>query len=224
MNSLLKVLLAGLLISLLGTLPFGVLNITAFRISHAYGIQPALIFTSGVVLIELAYLRLTLFGSQWLSKQPWLGKLPWLGVLVFSVMALNSFWNIFFPAASLNNVLYADTPFLEGVLLSAVNPLQIPFWLAWNTVLTSKKILLTDRPHYTYYLVGAGLGTTAGLGVFIASGWLLSGNTTMDQTWMNIGITVLYTVCLIIQIIKLGKMKSAVSARGQIKQSGHLSN
>lgn len=223
MSSVVKVLLAGLLISLLGALPFGVLNITAFRISNAYGIQAAFIFTSGVVLVELAYLRLTLFGSQWLSKQPWLDKLPWLGVLIFTAMTLHSCWNIFSPAENLNEVLYADHFFLEGVLLSAINPLQIPFWLAWNTVLTSKRILLTDRLHYNYYLVGAGLGTTAGLGVFIASGWLLSGNS-MDQTWVNIGIAALYTGCLIFQVTRLCKMKPVVQIHEPVSKPDRISN
>src|SRR4051794_1589600 len=44
--------------------------------------------------------------------------------------------------------------FFSGMLLSALNPLHIIFWLGWNTVLIEKKILQKSKGNYSIYTIG----------------------------------------------------------------------
>ena len=52
---LLRVLVTGLFISFLGTLPLGTLNLAAMQISISDGIRPALYFALGALLVEIIY-------------------------------------------------------------------------------------------------------------------------------------------------------------------------
>jgi threonine/homoserine/homoserine lactone efflux protein len=60
--------------------------------------------------------------------------------------------------------------FVLGLLLSALNPLQFPFWMGWNTYLLDRKILNNNFNSYFFYMFGIGLGTLTGLMLFIFLG------------------------------------------------------
>lgn len=60
MSKHLKILFSGLFISLVGSLPFGTLNTTAFQIAALQNVSNALLFAVAVVLIELIVVRITL--------------------------------------------------------------------------------------------------------------------------------------------------------------------
>ena len=64
----LRLFMTGMLISFLGTLPMGTLNISAMQISLSDGIRPALYFSGGAVLVEIMYVRLTLVAMNWFRK------------------------------------------------------------------------------------------------------------------------------------------------------------
>ncbi|WP_339338693.1 MULTISPECIES: LysE family transporter [unclassified Croceitalea] len=173
----LKVLVAGLLISFLGALPLGSLNITAFDISASQNVQNALLFSFAAIFIELIYVRLTLWGSQKVKlNSKWIYLLLPLGVLLLLYLAISSFItavHIEDIATSKSILPKITSPILLGLLLSALNPLQVPFWLTWNKVLESKKILKHNTSSFTSYMFGIGAGTLTGLIVFIFAGKLI---------------------------------------------------
>jgi hypothetical protein len=100
--------------------------------------------------------------------------------------------------------------FLLGVMLSAISPMQIPFWFGWSTVLFAKNILLPKNSYYNIYIIGIGLGTLLGNFVFIFGGkWIvekLNGN----QNLMNWIIGGIFAVTAIIFLIKILIHKDAV--------------
>lgn len=174
MQNYLKVCFSGLLISFLGTLPLGTLNLTAFDIAASQGLVSAIWFSLAVVLVELVIVRLTLFGNErlHLSDKLMMYLLP-LGTLLLLYLSITSFLD----AASVSKVSSKvdllpqfQSTFVLGLLLSTLNPLQIPFWMAWNKVLEKKDILTASKSSYTFYLVGIGLGTMFGLSVFMVLG------------------------------------------------------
>lgn len=69
MLKLLQVLLIGLLVSFIGSLPLGTLNVAAMQISIASGIEAALFFLIGLFVSEMIYVRLSLVAMDWLRKQ-----------------------------------------------------------------------------------------------------------------------------------------------------------
>ena len=194
-----KVLGAGFLISWLGALPFGTLNITALDISATSGIQAALLFAIAAVSVELFYVRLSLLGNKkWTLNQQWVTPLLLLGALLLGYLAVSNFLT---PVSvepytiSTNKTAFQksiNSPILLGILLSALNPLQFPFWLTWNKVLTKKNILQHTRVSNILYMLGIGIGTFLALSLFIWMGSNLVSNYQVYAEYSNKIIGIIY--------------------------------
>jgi threonine/homoserine/homoserine lactone efflux protein len=101
-------------------------------------------------------------------------------------------------------------PFWTGVILSATNPLHIPFWLGWSTVLLNKKILLPNANHYNWYITGIAIGTILGFMVFIYGGNYMVGQITRHQNILNLAIGSVLLLTAIIQLKKIVTVPAAV--------------
>ncbi|WP_422861585.1 LysE family transporter [Flagellimonas sp. W118] len=174
MNKYAKIGFSGLLVSFLGALPLGTLNITAFDIAASQSLTSAIWFASAVVLVELIVVRLTLFGNERLQFGEKLSNylIPF-GIVLLLYLAIISFMasaQISEMGSKVNLLPQINSAFILGFLLSALNPLHIPFWMTWNKVLASKGILDTSKKSYALYITGIGIGSLMGLGVFIFAG------------------------------------------------------
>src|SRR6185369_11509681 len=169
---LLRIFGTGLFISFLGTLPLGTLNVAAMQISVTDGIRPAIYFVLGAMIVEIIYVRISLAGIDWVRKQEKIFRwLEWFTLLIVVALAVSSFIAAASPHAQ-KNIILSNTlhRFWLGVTMSAVNPMQIPFWFGWSTVLFTKNVLLPRNSFYNLYILGIGLGTLMGNCVFIFGG------------------------------------------------------
>jgi threonine/homoserine/homoserine lactone efflux protein len=215
MNQLLKIFLIGTLISFLGSLPLGTMNVAATHIAVQDGLYAALIFSAGAVLIEMAYARTALVGMNWISRQYKLFRLlEWLTVLLLFALAAGSL----LPAirmSGLGNALpvHAVHPFLLGVLLSATSPLHISFWFGWSTILLNKRILLPQNANYNIYVGGIGIGSMLGYAIFIFGGNYLVNKLKANQNILNWVIGSILLITAIIQLYKILYRPSALASR-----------
>lgn len=211
MHPLLRVFLTGMLVSFLGSLPLGTLNIAAMQISISDGIIGALLFSAGSLLVEIIYVRLSLVAMDWIRKQEKIFRiLEWVTLGIVLALAISSFYAALHPTVEKNIVLDSPLPkFVLGLTMSAVNPVQIPFWFGWSTVLFTKKVLLPRPDHYNVYIIGIGLGTLIGNCVFIFGGQLIAAKIKNNQHVLNWIIGGIFTVTAIIQIWRMAKKKSA---------------
>ena len=180
---LLRIFLTGLFISFLGTLPLGTLNIAAMQISVSDGIRPAILFALGALFVEVIYVRLSLVAMDWVRRQKKIFRmLEWFTVLIILALAISSFVAAADPEQK-KNVLLSESihRFWLGVILSALNPVQIPFWFGWSTVLFTKKILQPKNDQYNIYILGIGVGTFIGNLVFIFGGRLIVDSLNQNQ-------------------------------------------
>ena len=69
MPKILRVFLMGLMISFLGSLPLGTLNIAAMQLAISDGVQQAILFSLGSLSAEVVYVRLSLIAMDWVRKQ-----------------------------------------------------------------------------------------------------------------------------------------------------------
>jgi threonine/homoserine/homoserine lactone efflux protein len=180
MFKVLKVWFAGLLISFLGALPLGSLNITAFDISATQNTTNALLFSFAAIFVELVYVRLSLWGNKKIKLE---GKWIYVAISLAFLLLLYLAFSSLTAALHFNDVTPTKTvlpkitsPIVLGLLLSALNPLQIPFWLTWNKVLETKRILEHKVLSISSYMLGIGSGTLIGLLVFIYAGKLIVAN------------------------------------------------
>jgi threonine/homoserine/homoserine lactone efflux protein len=88
--------------------------------------------------------------------------------------------------------------FWLGVIMSAVNPVQIPFWFGWSTVLFTKNILSHKNSHYNSYLAGIGSGTFIGNLVFIFGGRFIVDRLNANQKFLHLVIGTVFFVTAII--------------------------
>src|SRR6188768_3981271 len=136
MIDLIKVFFTGMLISFLGSLPLGTLNVAAMQIGIQESITNALYFSLGSLLVEMIYVRISLIGVDWIRKQRNLMKaMEWFTLLIILALAVGSFVAAAKGSEGAKNVLLQNNMhrFLLGMFMCAINPVQIPFWFGWST-------------------------------------------------------------------------------------------
>lgn len=205
MHPLLRIFFTGMLVSFLGSLPLGTLNVAVMQISVSDGIISAMMFSLGSLLTEIVYVRLSLVAMDWVRKQVRLFKiLEWVTLAIVVALAVSSFYAALHPSVQKNVILSSTLPrFVLGLVMCAVNPVQIPFWFGWSTVLFTKKILLPRKDHYNLYITGIGLGTLMGNCVFIFGGQLIAGRINNNQNILNWVVGGIFTLTALIQLWRL---------------------
>jgi threonine/homoserine/homoserine lactone efflux protein len=211
MQKLVRIFFTGLFISFLGSLPLGTLNIAAMQIAIGSGVTNALLFSLGSLSAEVIYVRLSLVAMDWIRKQQRIFKiLEWITFFIVSALAIASFYTALHPSLTKNPILSSTLPpFILGLVMSALNPVQIPFWFGWSTVLFTKKVLLPQNSHYNIYIGGIGLGTLLGNCVFIFGGKLIADKISSNQNILNWTIGGIFAVTALIQLWKIVKKKDA---------------
>jgi threonine/homoserine/homoserine lactone efflux protein len=208
---LVKVFFWGMLVSFLGSLPLGTLNVAAMQISVQESIQNAIYFSLGSLLVEMIYVRISLVGINWVRKQKKLFRwMEWITLAIVVALAVGSFIAAMEPHHAKNVMLNNNVHrFLLGVMLSAISPMQIPFWFGWSTILFTKNILLPKNSYYNLYIVGIGLGTLMGNCVFIFGGKFIVQKLNTNQNLLNWIIGGIFALTAIILLIKILLHKDA---------------
>lgn len=200
MKPIAKIFFLGMLISFLGSLPPGTMNIVSVHITTGQGNKAALIYALGSMLVEVIVVRLALVSIKYILRLSRLFML--LELFTASMLLLITIGC--FSAAGLKNdasqILphYILSPFLTGVVLSATNPLHIPFWLGWTTVLLNKKLLKPQVLEYNGFVCGIGVGTMLGFVTYMLGGrYLLTVfETNQFVIYIGTGICLLFTLIL----------------------------
>lgn len=208
---LLKIFFWGLIVSFLGSLPLGTLNVAAMQISVQENIRNAILFSLGSLSVEMIYVRISLVGVNWIRRQKKLFRwMEWVALAIVLALAIGSFIAASQPHQAKNVMLDNNiNRYLLGAMLSAINPVQIPFWFGWSTVLFTKNILLPKKSFYNIYIIGIGLGTLIGNCVFIFGGKWFEQKLNGNQSLMNWIIGGIFAVTAVIFFIKILINKSA---------------
>ena len=209
MPKLMRIFFTGMLISFLGSLPLGTLNIAAMQIAISDGVKQAILFSLGSLTAEIIYVRLSLIAMDWVRRQEKLFKvLEWLTLAIVLTLAIASFYAALHPQVEENFVLSSPLHrYLLGLFMSGINPVQIPFWFGWSTVLFTKGVLLPKNSHYNVYIIGIGLGTLIGNMVFIFGGQLIANKISNNQSVLNWIIGGIFAITALIQLWKLIRKK-----------------
>lgn len=205
MQQFFRVFFWGMLVSFLGSLPLGTMNVTVTQISIQTGIRDGFAFAWGSMVIEVIIVRLALITMKWITEQHKVFRFfEYITVAVILFLSIASFVAAYkmsgfaspLPIASLS-------PFWWGAFLSLTNPLHIPFWIGWTTILMNKDILRPDPVEYNWYVVGIGLGTLLGFALFIYGGNFLVTIIHQHATMLNCVIGAVLFITAIIQIRKM---------------------
>lgn len=214
MIKIIKIFCWGLLISFLGSLPLGTLNIAAMQIGIQENINHALWFSIGSMIVEMVYVRISLIGIDWIRRQVKLMKvMEWVTLAIILALATGSFIAAIKGGGNTKNVMLNNDMhrFLLGMFMCAINPVVVIFWFGWSTVLFTKKILEPKPAQYNSYIVGIGLGAFAGNCVFIFGGKYIVEKINNSQQYLNWVIGGIFALTALIQLIKILRHKDGVS-------------
>lgn len=197
---------AGMLISFMGSLPLGTLNITAMQIAVQENTRKALLYALGVAIVELIYVRLSLKGIDWiLANQTVFYYMEWATVVLFTVLGISALLAARKKSKEAKPILLDNklNRFWLGVSMSAINPVQIPFWFLWSSYLFSTKLLQSGNLHFNIYTVGIGFGTVSGFVLFIFGGSWLVKRINASQKAINLAVAIVFILSALIQLVRV---------------------
>ena len=170
----LKNILAGFVLSFIGSIPLGYLNVVGFQIYEKSGVQPTIYFLLGVIYIEFLVINFTLIFAKKLAENKKLTKY----IEVFSVVFMFLLAAVFYFGSN-TKIDYATSfrymPFVLGLVLSSLNFIQIPFWTGWNLYLLNQNYIEISNYKKYFYLLGTVMGTFFGmLGLILSLNYFAS--------------------------------------------------
>ena len=174
----LKNMLVGFVVSFVGSIPLGYLNVIGFDIYNQSGLNSVIPYLLGVISVEVFVIYFTLiFAEQLMNNKKLLKYIEGFSVLFMFILAY-----IFYASATHSNsetsVLneYRDrTPYFVGIFLSVLNFIQFPFWVGWNLYLLKGKYIEITASKKYFYVLGTFLGTFFGmLGLILSLHFLTS--------------------------------------------------
>ncbi len=204
--NLLLVLFVGWLVSFLGQLPLGAMSITTTQIAVEESFAEAWKFSFGLALVEMIYLRVLLSGVDWImAHELYFIILGWCTVLLFFILGVASFIAATKQTAEKKALLLNNkiNRFLLGLSMSAINPLQIPFWFIWSTYFLNNHILHSNALEFNLFTIGTGIGTITGLILYMYGGnWLINKMKTSNKT-LNKLMGVIFVIAALVQLYRM---------------------
>ncbi|AEW85983.1 hypothetical protein B0A78_13415 [Flavobacterium columnare NBRC 100251 = ATCC 23463] len=167
MNLKIKNIAVGFAISFIGSIPLGYLNIIGLHYYKKSNIVPTLVYLLGVVLVESFVIYFTAKGISKISLNPKLkSKISLFSILFLLLLSYLAKQPI--DLEKTNNQTFIlkqiqNSPFSTGILFSALNFSQIPFWLSWNVYMLNEKYIIPSKNGLLLYTLGALIGTYTGM-------------------------------------------------------------
>jgi len=203
---MIEVFFSALLISFLGQLPFGHMNLTATQLAVQEEYKNAWKYALGIVLVEVIYLRLALTGMDWVVEHKQLfAIMGWLTVIIFITLGVLAFVMARKQTSAKKSLLLDNKMdrFLLGVVVSGINPAQIPFWSLWSTELLNSKILQPTTAQFNLFTAGAGPGSLACLAGYIHGGkWMITKLKTSNKG-LNIFMGIVFILAGLFQLYNM---------------------
>lgn len=168
----LKNIFVGFLISFIGSIPLGYLNVVGYEVYKKFGIEETIFYLFGVISIEFLVIYFTLLFANQLIANKKLIKFIEAFSIIFMFLLAYIFYSSASKEAENQSVLekYVDySPFVVGLILSCLNFIQIPFWTSWNLYLLNGNYIEISKSRKYFYVLGTVLGTFCGMLVLILS-------------------------------------------------------
>jgi threonine/homoserine/homoserine lactone efflux protein len=185
-----KLALTAFVISFLGSLPVGVLNVFATQIYMSGTFTGTLTFIGGVLIIEALVIAITLRCAQWIQQhKSWL-KIVKIISLLFLVFLAGWYWYSPQAAAGISESDMMSFGILSllttGLLSGLLNIVQIPFWTGWNLVLINSGTLKkkAQNSEQLLFIASAITGTFIAMLCFIFATTLLTEWFTLSTTFL----------------------------------------
>ncbi|MFH6944208.1 hypothetical protein [Flavobacterium sp. FlaQc-50] len=156
----------GFLVSFIGSIPLGYLNLAGLEIYSKSGLDNLILFLFGVVFVETFVIYFTLLFAKRLVENRKLMKIIDFFAVGFMFVLAYLFYANSNQTTGVNdnlNQYLMYSPFVIGVILNCFNFLQLPFWTSWNLYLVNAKFITTEKKLKYYYIAGTLVGVFLGM-------------------------------------------------------------
>jgi threonine/homoserine/homoserine lactone efflux protein len=163
---IIQVFLLGTILSFIGSIPPGTLNLAVLQLGMEYKIKTALRFALAVAIIEYPYAWIAVVFEDWVTASPIIvDNFQLITAIVMTVIGVFSIWSARKPSEF--SVRFNESGFRRGLILSILNPMAIPFWIAYTAFLKSQGWIDLSTPWLVHsYVLGTSVGVMALLTVF----------------------------------------------------------
>lgn len=201
-----KPILLGFLISLMGAMPLGYINLICLQVLLEQGSWAAISLIAGIIVIEFFVLIIVSRIAKWLVGQKKIVLfIDVFTIVFFLVIATYFFINIGNSKNfSLGTLQLATYPFLLGITLNTFNFIQWPYWSGIYVFLFREQKLNQDAKSQNKFVFGALIGTMAGMLLFASTGkFILVENKIEIGKYLNVTFAFLFLFLGIAQGAKL---------------------
>ncbi len=163
---IIQVFLIGAIISFIGSIPPGTLNLAVLQLGMELKIKAALRFALAVSIIEYPYAWIAVVFEDWITASPVIiDNFQLITAIVMIVIGAFSIWSARKPSDF--SIKFNESGFRRGLILSILNPMAIPFWIAYTAFLKSQGwIDLTTQWRVHSYVLGTSVGVMVLLTLF----------------------------------------------------------
>lgn len=193
--------LLGFIVSFIGSIPPASINLLVINIASTKGIRKAMAFSTGAVFIELSYSFIAILCSKFLLENKSISQA--IEILIIPVFLLLGYFSITKKTvAHPPKRVHKGSEFKNGLFMGMINPLLIPFWVAYSSYFISIGWLKDDILYIAIFVLGICLGTLALLLLFAyySKKWFY-GNTTWNGNliskltgWVFIILAVIHAI------------------------------
>ncbi|MFV7235035.1 hypothetical protein [Flavobacterium sp. ZB4R12] len=204
-----KNILVGSLVSFIGSVPLGYLNIIGFEIYSELGINSLIFYLLGVILVEFFVIYFTLiFANQLVSNKKLMKVIDFFAVFFLLFLGYSFYVHSNQTPENHNDlekfIMYS--PFLIGMFLNCINFLQLPFWTGWNLYLINGNYIAIEKRLKYYYVFGTLVGTFFGMLALVTILNLFSQNTASFSRYiLPVIIPLFFVVLALIQMYAVYK-------------------
>ena len=167
-TELLKHFFVGFLITFIGVAPPGIISLTGLKVAVEKGKKAGIKYAAGVMIPDIIQAHIAILGADYILSHPKL--LDWLtraAVFILLIMSYSAYRQakkgIRESAVTKFNI---RNPFYYGLFISAINPMAIPFYFIYSSMLKYAGIIRFDQPYASVYIAGAVLGAFTLLSIY----------------------------------------------------------
>lgn len=196
--------LYGAVIAFLGMVPPGMLNMTALKIRMERGKAQSIKYATGATFIIFCQATIAVVFADFFIDNPLIVEyLKLIGIVVFLILAV-----VFYKLSRKKLKFDAGEQkpkrkyFIRGLIMSALNMLAIPFYLAISMYLASENRIILEHPYKLLFASGMALGASILFSIYISSYKLISQKASFIARNINLILSVLFVVLAILGIVR----------------------
>ncbi len=156
-----QVFFLGFIFSFIGSIPPGTLNLTVLQLGLEKKIVTAVRFALAVAIVEYPYAWIGVHFEYLISSSPVIVQnFELIAAIVLFGLAILNLW----PSKTQTGFAkkFNESGFRRGLILSILNPLAIPYWMAWTAYMKLHGWIEISTPSLLHvYVLGTALGALA---------------------------------------------------------------